>query len=310
MSAVLCVGIAVYDEIFALPAFPTRPTKIFASDYACAAGGPAANAAVTVSRQGGRAALWARIGADLQGERILADLKHSNVDVAQIRQVTEARSGVSAVGVTGDGERMLLVFADPKLDTDASWLPLDSIAQYDAVLADVRWPVAAELVLSRARSLGKPTVLDADLTSDPKALPALVPHALHVVFSEPALVQHCGTNDIEAALKSVFASGHHAVVGVTCGERGVCWVDTNGFHRLPGLNVDAIDTLAAGDVFHGAYALAVARSLPTRDAMTFANRVAAVKCTRWGGGASIPTASEVDAFLSNSLFDHRMKDHP
>lgn len=301
MTAVLCVGVAVYDEIFALPAFPTRPTKIFASDFASAAGGPATNAAITIARQGGEAALWARIGNDMQGDRIVADLQRSKVDVSRVRRVDEARSGISAVGVTGDGERMLLVFADPNLDTDASWLPLDDIAGFDAVLADVRWPAASGTVIARARALGKPTVLDADLTSDPAALAALVPMASHVVFSEPALAQFAGEEgDIEDRLRRVHASGAHALVGVTMGEQGASWVDASGFQHEPAVAIRAVDTLAAGDVFHGAFALAIARGLPARDAMRFANVVAAVKCTRWGGGATIPTAEEVEAFLARS----------
>lgn len=305
MSSVLCVGIAVYDEIFALPYFPTEPTKVFASDFASAAGGPAANAAITIARQGGNATLWARVGNDMQGDRIVADLSRSQVDVSRVRRVDDAKSGISAVGVTQDGERMLLVFADPKLDTDPSWLPLDDIRQYDAVLADVRWPAASRAALEKANSLGKPTVLDADLTSDRAALAALVPLASHVVFSEPALAQLTGgSSDVEAALQMIYGNGDHILVGVTLGKGGASWIDKDGFHSQPGLTVTAVDTLAAGDVFHGAFALAVARRLPAAEAMRFANLIAAVKCTRWGGGASIPTAAEVDAFIAGSGSSH------
>lgn len=301
MTAVLCVGIAVYDEIFALPAFPTKPTKIFASNFASAAGGPAANAAITIARQGGEATLWARIGNDMQGDRIVADLERSRVNVSSVRRVDEARSGISAVGVTDDGERMLLVFADPNLDTDASWLPLDEVAGYDAVLADVRWPVASKAVIARAKELGKPTVLDADLTSDFAALAGLVPLASHVVFSEPALIQVAGeAGDIEARLRRIYDAGDHTLVGVTMGELGASWIDAQGFQHEPAVSIRAVDTLAAGDVFHGAFALAVARGLEPRAAMRFANLVAAVKCTRWGGGATIPTAAEVEAFTAQT----------
>lgn len=305
MTSVLCVGIAVYDEIFALSSFPTKPTKIFASDFASTAGGPAANAAITIARQGANATLWARIGNDMQGERIVADLRRSDVDVSRVRRVDDARSGITAVGVTQDGERMLLVFADPNLDTDASWLPLEDIAKYDAVLADVRWPVASRTVLTRARTLGKPTVLDADLTSDPSALASLIPLASHVVFSEPALAQVAGEGqEPEAALRQIMAAGEHTVVGVTLGEGGAAWIEAGAYHHEPAIAIRAVDTLAAGDVFHGAFALAVARALPTREAMRFANLVAAVKCTRWGGGASIPTAEQVADFAARHLSPH------
>jgi sulfofructose kinase len=297
VKSVLCVGVAVYDQIFALDEIPRKPTKIFASNFAATVGGPAANAAITVSRQGGRATLWARIGADMQGDRIVADLATNGVDVSCVRRVEGARSGTSAVAVSSDGERMLLVFADPTLDTDPSWLPLDEIARFDAVLADVRWPAAARLVMAKARELGKPVVLDADLTSDTTALADLIPLATHVLFSEPALAQVASSEgSVRERLGSIYARGAHAVVGVTLGEKGCAWLDHLGYHEEPGVQIVAVDTLAAGDVFHGAYALATARALPETESVRFANLVAAVKCTQWGGGSTIPTTAEVEAF--------------
>lgn len=297
VKSVLCVGVAVYDQIFALDEIPQRPTKIFASNFAATVGGPAANAAITVSRQGGQATLWARIGADMQGDRIIEDLAKSGVNVSYIRRVDGARSGTSAVAVSNDGERMLLVFADPTLDADPSWLPLEEIARFDAVLADVRWPAAARLVMAKARELEKPVVLDADLTSDKTALTELIPLATHVLFSEPALMQVAGMEgSVRDRLGFVYAKGNHAVVGVTLGERGCAWLDRTGYHEEPGIQIVAVDTLAAGDVFHGAYALATARALPEAESVRFANLVAAVKCTQWGGGSTIPTTDEVEAF--------------
>jgi sulfofructose kinase len=302
MTSVLCVGIAVYDQIFALKEFPSKPTKNFATDFASAPGGPAANGAVTVVRQGGQATLWARVGGDMQGERIVAELAATGVDISRVRRVAGCRSGTTAVGVTPDGERMILAFADPTLDTDPSWLPLDEVGRHDAVLADVRWPAASREVLAQARSLGVPSVLDADLTPDKAALRALIPLASHVVFSEPALADVTGmAGDFRPALEAVFAAGEHEVVGVTLGQRGCAWCDRDGFHEEPGLPIRAIDTLAAGDVFHGAYALAQARRLDPRGAARFANVVAGLKCTRWGGGSTIPAAEEVERFLARDF---------
>lgn len=295
--SVLCVGIAVFDEIFALKEIPKRATKIYASDFACSVGGPAANAALTVARQGGRATLWARIGADLQGDRIIDDLVRSGVDVGRVRRCADTRSGISSVGVTPDGERVIFVFTDPNLDADASWLPLDEVGRHHAVLADLRWPDAAERVLLRARALGLPSVLDADVTPDPAALARLAPLASHVVFSAPALELLAGPGDEIRRLAAIRDAGGQQLVAVTLGDGGVTWVDADGAHHEPALRIVAIDTLAAGDVFHGAFALALARCLPAHDAMRFASLVAGVKCTRWGGGASIPTAQDVDDFV-------------
>lgn len=299
MSSVLCVGVAVYDQIFAISAMPPSPTKVFASAFAAAVGGPAANGAVTIARQGGRATLWARVGADAQGGRIVDELGNSGVDVSEVRRVAGGRSGTSAVAITASGERLILAFADPDLERDAGWLPVQRLNQYDAVLSDVRWPDGASRVLLAARAAGVPSVLDADLTSD-DTLSWLTPLASHVVFSLAALrTQYGSCIDLAAvrvALEDAWRRGAHQLVAVTLGAHGCAWYDGHSHRVAPGVAVDAVDTLAAGDAFHGAFALAVARRLPIAEGLDFANRVAALKCSHWGGGAGIPTAAQIASF--------------
>ena len=296
-ASVLCVGIAVYDQIFALPEFPATPTKVFCTAFASAAGGPAANGAVTVARQGGRATLWARVGADAQGARIVQEIGATGVDVSAVRLIDGGRSGTSAVAINDAGERLILAFADPLLERDASWLPLGQVASHDAVLCDVRWPAATRLVLEAARQASVPSVLDADLTSD-DTLADLVPLAQQVVFSMPALDKLCprAADDLHAAMASLGKSDVHTLMAVTLGEQGCVWFDGKTSRALPGIDVQVVDTLAAGDTFHGAFALGVARRQHAAEALDFANRVAALKCTRWGGGAGIPTADELNKF--------------
>ncbi|MES2533825.1 MAG: PfkB family carbohydrate kinase [Pseudomonadota bacterium] len=296
-ASVLCVGVAVYDQIFALPEFPATPTKVFCTAFASAAGGPAANAAVTVARQGGRATLWARVGADAQGARIVQELGEAGVDVSAVRRVEGGRSGTSAVAINDAGERLILAFADPLLDRDASWLPLSQVASHDAVLCDVRWPAATRAVLAAARNAGVPSVLDADLTSD-GTLAEFVPLAQQVVFSMPALekLRPGAGKDLHRALAELWRPDIHTLLAVTLGEQGCVWYDGHVSRALPGVDVQVVDTLAAGDTFHGAFALAIARRQHPAEALDFANRVAALKCTRWGGGTGIPTADELDRF--------------
>src|SRR5205085_12137747 len=82
-------------------------------------------------------------------------------------------------------------------------------------------------------------------------------------------------------------------VGITIGPRGYMWLEDGSLKHAPGHRVDAIDTLGAGDVFHGAYALAIAEGRPVAEAAGFANAAAALKCTRASGRRGIPTRAEV-----------------
>ncbi len=92
---------------------------------------------------------------------------------------------------------------------------------------------------------------------------------------------------------------YRAAIAVTDGENGVVWRnagdETDSF--TPAFKVDAVDTNAAGDVFHGAFAVGLAEKMPLGETMRFASAAAAIKCTRYGGRSGAPTRAEVDAFL-------------
>jgi sulfofructose kinase len=69
---------------------------------------------------------------------------------------------------------------------------------------------------------------------------------------------------------------------------------------VPAFRVDVVDTLAAGDVFHGAFALGIAENRSTEEAGRFAAAAAALKCARWGGRLGIPTRDELDHFMARA----------
>ena len=77
----------------------------------------------------------------------------------------------------------------------------------------------------------------------------------------------------------------------------MAWLDGDEVTALPTFRVKAVDTLAAGDVFHGAFALALAEGRAIADAMRFAAATAALKCTRFGGGTGAPTGAKSRNFL-------------
>lgn len=297
-AKVLCVGVAVQDNIFAIDQFPTEPTKTFARDFRQVGGGPAANGAVTVARLGGAASLWARVGDDDVGRGIIAELMRYGVDTAHMRRVPDRRSGVSSVFVDTRGERYIFAFADRNLDTDTGWLPSDTPSGTDVVLCDVRWPDASEKVMKQAKARGLPIVLDADLTTD-NSVERLIPHSTHAIFSAPALRRLTNKTDIEESLRQAQTMTG-GVVAVTLGVEGFAWLDHGKKRVVPAFAIKAIDTLAAGDVFHGAFALGLAEKLSVEDAGRFAGAAAGLKCTRWGGRVGIPTRQELDQFMAKA----------
>ncbi|MBE0531815.1 MAG: ribokinase [Rhodospirillales bacterium] len=299
MVSVICLGIAVLDEIFAVREIPTRPGKYFASDYRSIGGGPASTAAVAAVAMGARTALWARVGEDRTGEQIVAELAGFGVDVGHIRRLPGGRSGLSAVVVDASGDRLTINFADPALDADPAWLPLAGVKEADAVLCDCRWPAGAEVVLRQARQDGRIALLDGDTTPD-TAVKVLAPLASHVAFSQGGLQQFSGATEPEAGLRMA----RERISGwlcVTLGPDGCMVLEDGVIRHIPAFPVEAVDTTGAGDVFHGALAVALAEGRDAMAAVQFASAAAALKCMRFGGRAGIPGRMEVDGFLARRL---------
>ncbi len=154
--------------------------------------------------------------------------------------------------------------------------------------------------MQAARSARVPAILDAEIaTAD--ILEILAQAADHIIFSQRGLEAFAGS-DTEGGLRSALGSGAR-LAAVTQGEAGVLWIESatpREVRRCPAFAVDTVDTLAAGDVFHGAYALALAQGSRIGDAMRFAAAAAAIKCGRPGGRSGAPTRHEVDALLASS----------
>jgi sulfofructose kinase len=181
------------------------------------------------------------------------------------------------------------------MDPNPGWLPLPEIREAGAVLGDLRWPEGSALALAEARELGIPALLDADAAAAHEGAEAFAA-ASHILFSSQGLVEFTDLSGIEEALR-LAASRTGAWVGVSAGRGGVHWLERERLRHLPGFAVEVTDTLGAGDVLHGAFALGLARGESIEDALGFACAAAALKCTRPGGRAGAPSADEVADFL-------------
>jgi len=299
MTVVTTVGLAVMDFVFGVDVRPDRGRKAFASSLAQVGGGPAATAAVTVAALGGIARFVGRIGEDPIGDHIMADLDRWHVDTGGIRRVPDASSPVSSIVVEPDGERTIVNYTDPRLHGPDDVVTAADLEGSDAVLVDMRWPVGSRSALVAATDLGVPSILDFDEAPEWDVAEALrLPN--YVLFSAPALAGVTGSPDPEEALRRV-AGRTAAWVGVTLGAEGMMWLDDGTMVRSPAYTVVAVDTLGAGDVYHGAFALGIAEGREIHDVVRRAAAVAALKCTRFGGREGIPSIEEVESFMEDRL---------
>ncbi|WP_314946340.1 PfkB family carbohydrate kinase [Bradyrhizobium cosmicum] len=131
--------------------------------------------------------------------------------------------------------------------------------------------------------------------ADAEVFERLLPLTDHAIFSEPALTSFAGSA-MDEALTALSRFGCR-VIAVTRGEGGVSWYENGELHRQPAYAVDVVDTTGAGDVFHGAYALAIGVGLDVYAAMAFSAATAAMKCRHAGGRNGIPDINECLAFM-------------
>lgn len=295
---ILCAGIAVLDQVFRVERFPVPEEKTRATDFITVSGGNAANAAVAIARLGGAAVLASALGGpagdDAVGDRILALLENENVDCAACVRIAGARSSISAIMVDQRGERTIVNHRDDQLAGARIGDPVALASSADVVLADNRFPELVVPICRAARGCQRPVVLDFDQPT--RETDALLTISSHVVFSAEGLRATAACQDLAAALAHI-RDRTDAFLAVTDGANDVIFLRGTQREHLPTFAVGAIDTLGAGDVFHGAFALALAEGDDEIGALRFAAAAAALKCARFGGISSAPRRHEVEALL-------------
>jgi sugar/nucleoside kinase (ribokinase family) len=202
---------------------------------------------------------------------------------------------LSAIMIDPTGERTNITFRDPAL-WKVKLPPADTLLQdCDAVLIESRCAEFCTDLCAEAVRRGIPVIVDVD-----RAMPlsgGLLTASTHLVFSSEPLQETAGESDEGAALKKIARLTPSFLAG-TRGPRGTIWLDQHGeLQETSAFPVQAVDTLGAGDVFHGAFALAITEKQELREALRFASAAAALKCTGFGGALAAPQRPEVEALL-------------
>jgi sulfofructose kinase len=299
MPHILCAGMAVLDEVFHVREFPLPDTKAEATDFFAVGGGNAANAAVAIARLGARAAFAGPIGGpageDAIGDRVIESLAAESIDCNGCVRLAGARTPISAILLNAQGERTIANYRDKRLDAVTPADPDRLVRDVDVLLVDNRYPAFVMPICAAARRSGLAVVIDADMaTVETDPLFAL---GTHVIFSGDCLRRTTGIDDLAAGLTRM-AQFTDAFLAATNGALPVLWREEEAIRIMPVFKIAAIDTLAAGDVFHGAFTLMLAEGRGIAEAMRFAAAAAGLKCTRFGGATGAPRRQEVEALLA------------
>ncbi len=262
-------------------------------------GGLTATALVAAARLGARAAYAGSLGQDELSRFALECLVREGVDMSHVRP-GDAQPIHSAVIVGGpSGSRTIFYCLESAAKVQPDWPPEEVIRAARVLFVDHGGVAGMIRAAQVARTAGMPVVADLEEDGDPR-FSELLGLIDHLILSRSFAQRITGRPEPAAAVESLWTSGRHRAVVVTCGGEG-CWYSAAdapaGTHHQRAFPVDAIDTTGCGDVFHGAYCAGLVRGLDTAGAVRLASAAAALKATRPGGQSGIPNLAAVEAFL-------------
>jgi sugar/nucleoside kinase (ribokinase family) len=296
---VLGLGCSAVDDLLYLPAFPTPEIKLRVSRRERQCGGLTATGLVAASRLGANAAYAGILADDADSQFVLESLERENVDTQYVCRRPGARPIHSTILVDESRlTRTILFDLTGSTGADPSWPP-EAVIRATKVLYVDHYGIEGMTRAARiARAAGIAVVADFERNEWPgfDDLLALVDH---LIVSQAFAEKLTGHDEPAKAVAALWRADRQAVI-VTCGEHG-CWYrgpgDSAAIHH-PAFVAAVVDPTGCGDVFHGAYAAALARGMSLAERIRFASAAAAIKAMHRGGQAGIPTRAAVESWMS------------
>jgi len=287
------------DLIAQVEEMPLPGQTIIGTDFATGSGGKGANQAVAAALLAYPTEMVGAVGEDVFGQAMLDNLVRTGVGTKGVMRVAGS-SGVAPIFVNARGENSIAVIpgANGKVDREAVDAHAELIRSAGMVLCQLELPIdTVAYTLALCKEAGVPVMLD---PAPAAPLPDDVwPHVAWLTPNETEAAFYVGnTSSIEDTASQFFDKGVRGVVLKRGGDGAFVAQAGGRAEWVKPFQVEAIDTVGAGDCFNGAFAVALLEGLDPWAAARFANAAAAISVTRRGSQSSMPTRDEVDAFLN------------
>jgi sugar/nucleoside kinase (ribokinase family) len=299
---VLGMGAIAVDDLLYLDRYPEPNAKMPILAMQRQGGGLAATALVAAARLGAAAAYIGCLGFDALSAYSVAELEREGVDCSLVRRKEGARPFHSTILVAReDDSRTILFSGEGVQDYEPGEITRELVRRCRVFFVDHRAGAAGIRATDLARPLGTPVVADIERVDEPEAL-ELLQGVDHLIVGAALARQVTGAAHPADQVSGLRDANKDCVV-VTDGDAG-CWYAWQGTawrpRHVPALKVAVADTTGCGDVFHGAYAAALASGADPGRAVAVANAAAGLKATLPGGRAGIPTLIQVERVLEGA----------
>ncbi len=293
---VLGLGCVTVDDLMYVDAYPPPDSKVRVRRRERQCGGLTATALVAAARLGSRCAYAAQLGDDELSRFVIQRLAREGIDLAHLVCRPDAAPIHSMIVVDETRHTRTIFYDVPGRIGADDQQPAAEVVQATRVVFVDHHGVPGEIRAARiARQAGIPVVADLE-REDVDRFAELLALIDHLILPLRFAQKITGQSDPARVAESLWADGRSAVV-VTCGTDGCWYVDADrsaGPRHQPAFPVETVDTTGCGDVFHGAYASALARGMSLPERIRFAAAAAALKATRRGAQDGIPTRAEVE----------------
>ena len=298
---ILVVGSLNMDLVVNAPRHPQIGETILGGRFATFPGGKGANQAVAAARMGAQVSMIGCVGRDSFGEQLIQVAAQDGIDTQYIRQVGGEATGIALITVDREGRNTIVVASGANLSLTLQELNKaeGAFERASVLVTQLESPMeTVEAAIALAVKNQLPVVLNPAPAQPLK--PEIFAQVDYLIPNEREAMQISESETLEGAIHRLQSLGVRNLI-ITLGEHGVLVITDQRRQEIPAYRVQAMDTVAAGDAFVGAFACGLSEGMELSEAVRLGNAAAAISVTRAGAQPSLPMREEVNEFLGGQL---------